>query len=308
MSRSKKNIAKSVHQQLLNKARETKRTFNELLQYYAMEKFLLRMSRSGYAEDFVLKGALLLRSFGITEIRATRDIDVLKYGEPAIPEVEKVIAECCTVQVEEDGLEFHRKSVNGQEIREQQAYQGIRVSVRGKLDNARIYLQIDMGFGDVVTPEPLWVEYPTLIDGESPRIKAYTLESAIAEKYQAMVDIGLVNSRMKDYFDIYYLTKNKSFDGHQLQEAIKRTFQRRKTEIPQEIPAALTNSFYEDETKVKQWNAFIAKISDDQVPQNLKEVVSRVSNFLWPVTQGIREGVPLTADWELNKGWELYNS
>lgn len=289
MSRDKKNIATSVHQRLLNKARETKRPFNELLQYYAMEKFLLRMSRSPYAEEFVLKGALLLRSFGITEIRATRDIDVLKYGEPAIPEVEKVIAECCRVEVEEDGLVFDPESVSGQEIREQQAYQGIRISVRGKLGNARIHLQIDMGFGDVVTPEPLWVEYPTLIDGERPRIKAYTLESAIAEKYQAMVDMGLINSRMKDYYDIYYLAENRSFNGSQLQEAIKQTFKRRKAEIPQEIPTALAKSFYEDETKVKQWKAFIAKVSDDEVPSNLEEVVSRIVDFLWPVTEALHK-------------------
>lgn len=303
MSRNKKTIAKSVHQRLLNKARETKRPFNELLQYYTMEKFLLRMSRSRYAEEFVLKGALLLRSFGITETRATRDIDVLKYGESAIPEVEKVIAECCTMKVEEDGLEFDPESVSGQEIREQQAYQGIRISVRGKLGNARIHLQIDMGFGDVVTPEPLWVEYPTLIDGERPRIKAYTLESAIAEKYQAMVDMGLVNSRMKDYYDVYYLAENRSFDGSQLQEAIKRTFQRRKTETPQELPAALTKSFYKDETKVKQWEAFIAKISDNQVPSDLEKVVTRLFDFLWPVTDALSNGKSFVSEWKPKKEW-----
>ncbi|MDR8389831.1 nucleotidyl transferase AbiEii/AbiGii toxin family protein [Aliifodinibius sp. S!AR15-10] len=304
MNREKKAIAASVHQRLLNKARETKRPFNELLQYYAMEKFLLRMSRSQFAEDFVLKGALLLRTFGIAEFRPTRDIDLLKYGDHAIPEVEKVIAECCRLEVEEDGLEFDPKSVSGQEIREQQAYQGIRISVKGKLGTARVHLQIDMGFGDVVTPEPLWVEYPTIMDEERPRLRAYTLESAIAEKYQAMVDMGIVNSRMKDYYDIYYVTEHRSFDGPQLQSAIKQTFQRRKTGIPEEVPLALTRSFYEDETKIKQWKAFIGKVSDDLVPSELETVVARIAIFLWPVTDALSKGNSFDREWNRRKEWD----
>lgn len=304
MTRNKKNVAQSVHQRLLNKARETKRPFNELLQYYAMEKFLLRMSRSPYTEEFVLKGALLLRAIGISEIRPTRDIDVLRYGGHTIPEVEKVIAECCRVEVEEDGLDFDPESVSGEEIREQEEYDGIRITLQGTLGNARIHLQIDMGFGDVVTPEPLLIEYPTLINGESPRLRAYTLESAIAEKYQAMVDKGVLNSRMKDYYDIYYLAKNKTFNGLRLQEAIKKTFQRRETEIPEDLPSALSESFYNDELKVLQWDTFIKKISDEQIPKELPVVVSEIANFLWPATKSIIEEKDLTLTWNPNDGWK----
>lgn len=304
MTRNKKNVAQSVHQRLLNKARETKRPFNELLQYYAMEKFLLRMSRSPYTEEFVLKGALLLRAIGISEIRPTRDIDVLRYGGHTIPEVEKVIAECCTVEVVEDGLDFDPESVSGEEIREQEEYDGIRITLRGSLGNARIHLQIDMGFGDVVTPEPLVIEYPTLIDGASPRLRAYTLESAIAEKYQAMVDKGVLNSRMKDYFDIYYLADNKSFDGIQLQSAVKQTFQKRKTEIPEEVPLALTKSFYENEMKDKQWKAFIGKVSANKVPLDLEEVVTRLADFLWPLTEAIDLNSTYDMKWHPENGWD----
>ncbi|NBC64994.1 MAG: nucleotidyl transferase AbiEii/AbiGii toxin family protein [Bacteroidetes bacterium] len=304
MTRNKKDVAHSVHQRLLNKARETKRPFNELLQYYAMEKFLLRMSQSPYTEEFVLKGALLLRAIGISEIRPTRDIDVLRYGGHTIPEVEKVIAECCRVEVEEDGLDFDPESVSGDEIRKQEEYDGIRTTLNGTLGNARIHLQIDVGFGDVVTPEPLLIEYPALMDGESPRLRAYTLESAIAEKYQAMVDKGVLNSRMKDYFDIYYLSENRSFEGKQLQKAIDETFKRRKTDIPSKIPAGITSEFYKNDTKLRQWKAFIRKISDNRVPTDLKKVVSRVVEFLWPITQSISKGEFFTAKWDSTKEWE----
>lgn len=304
MTRDNKNVAKSVHQRLLNKARKARRPFNELLQYYAMEKFLLRMSRSSYAGKFVLKGALLLRAIGITEIRPTGDIDMLRYGEPAIPEVENIVAECCTVEVKEDGLEFDPDSVRGEEIRDQEAYDGIRIKLQGNLGNARIHLQIDMGFGDVVTPGPLWIEYPTLMDGDRPRLKAYTLESAVAEKYQTMVDKGLINSRMKDYYDIYYLSDTQDFTGYQLQAAIEQTFKRRKTEIPKEIPIGLTKLFYEDDTKIKQWRAFIQKISDDQVPPELTKIVSRASDFLWPITKALSEGKSFELEWDPVKEWE----
>lgn len=303
MIHNKRNAAQSVHQQLLNKAKETKRPFNELLQYYVIEKFLLRMSQSPYTDEFVLKGALLLRAIGISEFRPTRDIDVLKYGKDSIPKVKNIIAECCSIEVKEDGLNFDPKSVISEEIRKQEEYDGIRITLQSTLGNARIHLQIDIGFGDVVTPEPLLIEYPTLIDVETPRLKAYTLESAIAEKYQAMVDKGVLNSRMKDYYDIYYLCENRSFKGEQLQSAIEKTFQRRKTAIPKEVPIALSPDFYENDTKVHQWEAFIHKISDYRTPQNLKIIVSRVYNFLWPVTKNISIQKPFLADWE-NKKWE----
>ena len=193
MDKPSQGTIDSVHQRLLNKARATDRPFNELLQYYGMEKFLLRMSQLPNAKDFVLKGALLLRATGISDIRPTRDIDLLKYGDSGIPELEKNIAACCRITIDGDGLEFDPDSVQGEQIREQEAYGGVRITVRGNLGNARITIQVDVGFGDVITPRPLWVEYPTILDNNAPRIQGYTLESAIAEKYQAMVNLDLAN-------------------------------------------------------------------------------------------------------------------
>lgn len=303
MAKPKQGTIDSVHQRLLNKARETGRPFNELLQYYGMEKFLLRMSKLSNTKEFVLKGALLLRATGISDIRPTRDIDLLKYGDSNISELEKNIAECCKIIIEGDGLEFDPDSVKGEEIREQEAYDGVRVKVRGNLGTARITIQIDIGFGDIITPEPLWIEYPTILDNDKPRIQSYTLESAIAEKYQAIVSLDLANSRMKDFYDIYFLSENHSFEGPKLQRAIEETFNRRETDIPTQIPIALTPTFFEDDTKVSQWNAFLDRISDDQVPKAPLKVVNRLKEFLWPITKSINETSSSGLFWKKNKGW-----
>lgn len=303
MAKSKQAIVDSVHQLLLNKARDSGRPFNEVLQYYAMEKFLLRMSKLPNAEDFVLKGALLLRATGISELRPTRDIDVLKYGSSAITDIEEIFRECCNTNIEGDGLEFNPNSVEGEEIREQEAYDGIRIKVRGKLGNARITIQIDLGFGDVITPEPLWIEYPTILDEDTPRIRAYTLESSIAEKYQAMVNLDMANSRMKDFYDIYFLSKRRLFRGLDLQKAIEQTFDRRGTDIPEKVPTALTKRFYEDDDKVQMWGAFIDKISDEQMPRELKEVVERIREFLWPITKAINNESDFTQTWTQQSEW-----
>lgn len=303
MDRSKQSIVDSVHQRLLNKAREAGRPFNEVLQYYAMEKFLLRMSKLPNAEDFVLKGALLLRATGISEIRPTRDIDVLKYGSSTIADIEEIFAECCRIEIEGDGLNFDPDSVEGEEIRAQEAYDGVRVKVRGNLGNARLTIQIDLGFGDVITPGPLWVEYPTILDKDRPRIRAYTLESSIAEKYQAMVNLDMANGRMKDFYDIYFLSEHQSFEGQHLQKAITETFERRDTDIPQDIPTGLTKRFYENEDKEGMWKAFIDKISDEQMPRELKEVVKRIRKFLWPVTEAINNGSNFTQTWGQQSEW-----
>lgn len=253
----KKRAAKSVHQRLLNKAREQGRPFNELLQYYAMEKFLLRMSKSEYAEQFVLKGALMLRAAGIGETRPTSDIDLHSEHGKEIEELEKITADCCRAKVEEDGLLFDPESVDGEEIRDQQAYQGVRLKVRGTLGTARILIKIDIGFGDAIVPGPLWIEYPVLLEGETPKIKGYTLESAIAEKFEAMVSLGMANSRMKDFYDIYFLITHRTIDESNIQIAIEETFKRRKIKLREEKPVALTEAFYSNEDKRKQWSTFL---------------------------------------------------
>jgi len=303
----KARMATSVHDRLLNKARESDRPFMELLQYYAMEKFLLRMSQSEYSEEFILKGALLLRSTGISEIRPTRDIDLSRETTQSIDQLEQMTKACCGVEVEEDGLIFDPNTVAGEEIREDQAYKGVRVKFKGKLGNARIPMQIDIGFGDVISPAPLWVEYPVLLDGESPKLLAYTLESAIAEKYQAMVYLDIANSRMKDFYDIWYMMNNQSFNGSELQKAIELTFQKRKTELPDEPPTAITEAFYSDESKKTQWKAFKTKGRLTDVSETLEEVVKAIFRFLWPINESLNKKAELKSIWQSQKGWGKRN-
>jgi len=298
-----KNIVASVRQRLLNQSRENERPFMELLQYYAMEKFLLRMSRSEYAESFILKGALLLRVVGMNKVRPTKDIDLLGLTGEDMESLKTVVRNCCTLQIEDDGLVFHAETIQAIEIREDQAYQGVRITFKGNLGNAVIFMQIDIGFGDVVSPKPLLVEYPVLLEGESPKLLAYTLESAIAEKYQAMVNLDLANSRMKDFYDIGYLSTNYDFTGYKLAEAIEKTFARRKTDLPSEPPTALTDRFYTDPNKVKQWKAYHKKIEDSNCPENLEEVIKSISMFLWPINKLLIDELKNKLVWEPKKGW-----
>lgn len=301
-----KNQAASVHQRLLNKARQEKRPFQELLQYYAMERFLYRMASTVHAEAFILKGALLLKASGIGQSRPTKDIDLLGQSTEDMRELESIFRICCAVELD-DALDFDKESVHGQEIREDQAYQGVRITFTGKLGNARIAMQVDIGFGDAVTPGPVWIEYPVLLDHEPPKLKGYPLETAIAEKYQAMLALDMANSRMKDFYDIYFMACSQRFTGRDLGAAITSTFLRRKTELPKETPTALTTAFSEDPDKIIQWNAFRRNMKGIDMPDELGIVIEKLQTFLWPVTVAIAEERKLTEVWNPGEGWESSN-
>jgi len=297
-----KNQAASVYQRLLNKARQEKRPFQELLQYYAMERFLYRMSTTEHAEEFILKGALLLNASGIGQSRPTKDIDLLSQLTEDRKELESIFRNCCAVALD-DGLEFNTASVNGQEIREDQAYHGVRITFTGKLGNARISMQVDIGFGDAVTPGPIWIEYPTMLDQEPPKLQGYPLETVIAEKYQAMVALDMANSRMKDFYDVWFIVSSQRFTGRNLGAAIKSTFQRRKTDLPTELPTALIEAFSSDQDKINQWKAFRRKMNGIEIHEELKEVVEKLESFLWPITVAIIEERKITEVWSPENGW-----
>lgn len=298
-----KDMVRSIHQRLLNKARVEQRPFQELLQYYAMERFLYRMASTKHSKVFILKGALLLKASGIGQSRPTKDIDLLGLDKEDIRELETVFRTCCKVELD-DGLVFDAETVEGEEIREDQAYQGVRIKFVGKLGNARITMQIDIGFGDAVTPGPVWIEYPTLLDHEAPKLQGYPLETAIAEKYQAMVALDMANSRMKDFYDIWFMCSTQRFTGRELGEAIKSTFERRKTELPKEVPTALTSIFSTDVDKVIQWNAFRRKMKGVDVPEELNEVIQTLNGFLWPITEMVHENRKIIVGWHFEKGWD----
>jgi len=301
--RPPRNVAHSVHQRLLNKAGETGRPFNELLQYYAMERFLYRLSRSPHADRFMLKGALMLMMWRAPVTRPTRDIDLLGRMDNSSEAVAAVMREVCTQEVEPDGLEFDPTTVEARAIIEDAAYSGVRVCFEGRLGKALIHMQVDVGFGDVVHALPAMARYPTILDLSAPRIRGYSRESAVAEKLQAMVKLGELNSRMRDFYDVWLLSRQFDFEGEVLAEAVRETFAARSTEIPAS-PVAFTDGFAEDETKQTQWRAFLRRSRIENAPESFAEVVAAVAAFLGPVLSVLSEGKPFSSTWRPPGPWE----
>ena len=226
-----KNVAASVRQRLLNRAKETNRPFDELLQYYAMERFLYRLSISKHCDKFVLKGALMFVVWEGPRSRATRDIDLAGRTKNSIENLVAIVKEVCGVDAEPDGMEFQPSNVIGERIKEDADYEGVRIRFIGHLGQARAAIQIDIGFGDMITPDPIDIDYPVLLDMPAPKLKGYPRETVVAEKFQAMVFLGMINTRMKDFHDIWLLAHQFDFDGKLLGAAVKETFAHRKTEL-----------------------------------------------------------------------------
>lgn len=277
-----KNVAASVRQKLLNKSRDEKRPFQELLQYFAMERFLYRLSQSPHNGCFTLKGALMLWALQGPDSRPTRDIDMLgrtsNEPEAILTQVRDVIA----TKVAEDGLSFDPKTLKVEAITEDADYQGLRVIFTGLLDTARIPMQLDIGFGDPVFPLPSWRDFPTLLDFPVARLQCYPPETSIAEKFQAMVSLGELNSRMKDFYDIWLMARRHTFTLANLSGAVFRTFERRGTALPESDP--LTAAFVS--SKQSQWQAFQKRLGQPQPPEAFSEVVEALSEFLLPVIAG----------------------
>lgn len=296
------NVAASVHARLMNLARAEGRSFNDLLQLYAMERFLYRLSRSNHAAKFILKGALLLRVWNPGAYRTTRDIDLLGRTASDVDAVAGIIASVCRERDTADGLEFDAESVRGERIVEDADYEGVRVTFLGRLGNARVTMQIDVGFGDAVTPAPRQVEYPVLLDMPAPRLKAYPPETVIAEKFEVMLKRGDANSRMKDFHDIWWLARHREFDGAVLAKAIRGTCERRGTAIPAR-PASLTRAFAESSAKAAQWRAFRRRLTPTTCPEDFAEVMAAVAEFLQPVAAAIAAGESFERTWTPPGPW-----
>ena len=276
------NVAASVRQRLLNLSRDKGEDFNFVLTQYALERFLYRLANSEYADRFVLKGAMLFAAWSDRSHRPTRDLDLLGYGDASEQQLITSFQQICQAEVEPDGLEFDAKSIRVTEIREDQEYDGQRVQLVARLEKAQIHLQIDIGFGDAVTPEAEEIDYPTLLDFPAPRIWAYPRETVVAEKLQAMIALGMPNTRMKDFYDVWMIAMHFSFDGTTLVRAITATFDRRKTKIPNEVPTALGDEFATDRDKVTQWKAFLQRSRLEGAAVDLSQVVDELRAFLIP--------------------------
>lgn len=277
------NPAASVRARLANLVATRGGDLQTLLDEYANERLLCRLSRSPHADRFVLKGATLFTIWTGKPHRATKDIDLLGYGDDSAEHIEAVFREVAGIEIPEDGIIFDPASVHSEPIRKETEYGGTRILIRGKLANVKLNMQVDVGFGDSVSPPPEWTTVPCLLAGlPATSVRAYPREVAIAEKYAAMVNLAIANSRMKDFYDVWYLATTFDFDGDRLAAAIRATFERRGTPLPTEPPVALTPEFAADPGKAVQWKAFVRKA---RVPGAvaLDEVVKMNAAFLWPV-------------------------
>jgi predicted nucleotidyltransferase component of viral defense system len=292
----------SVHQRLLNLRDATGEPFNNILVKYALERLLYRLEISGNINSFVLKGAMLFSLWPEVPRRSTRDMDLLGFGSPTHERLKNIFTAACKVEYDDDGLQFDAESIITEDIREEQEYLGIRMKLVSYLGRARIPLQIDVGFGDAIVPEPELVEYPKMLDFPTAKIKAYQPATVIAEKFNALVVLGYRNSRMKDFYDMYTLLKHMNFSDEELLTAIKATFERRNTAMPQQIPVAFRPEFLEDGSKTIQWNAFLKRNALDSSLQ-LTAVLKFLEGNLWRIIKSAEEQKEI-----LRKEYDFSNS
>jgi len=301
-TRAKKNIAASARARLLNLAKARGEDFNLVLTRYGLERLLYRLSKSSYQDRFILKGAMLFAVWTDDPHRATRDVDFLGFGDSAVNQIAQIFKELCAVQVEEDGVIFLPETVTAEPIRDHMEYGGVRVVMRGELAGARIPIQADIGFGDAITPEASEISYPVLLADPAPILLSYPRETVVAEKYQALVSLGVANTRMKDFYDLWVLAREYEFEGAILLQAIKATFSRRQTAVPEQTPLALTADFFEDPQKNTQWDAFLNKgVNYDTT--GLADVCGLLESFLLPPTQAIGRNEEFTAHWPTGGPW-----
>lgn len=281
----------SLRQRLLALAHSEGADFQTVLTRYGLERFLYRLGHSRHRGAFVVKGAFLYHAWLEDVARPTRDLDLLGYGSPDISRIESVIAEIAGIVFLNDGLDFPVATIRGEAVREASLYDGIRIRLVAMLGRTRIPLQLDVGFGDAAGSDATDLDYPTLLDHEHPHVRAYRPQHVVAEKLEAMVALGFINSRLKDYYDVWRILANMDIADKDLLAAIHATFSRRQTSIPTEVPIALTDAFAHDAQKVIQWEAFLGRSGLDVGGATLSTIVralrDRLAPLLWPAGTGM---------------------
>lgn len=298
------NVAESVRDRLRNVAKTDTRNYNLLLQYYAIERLLFRLSQSEYVERFVLKGALLLHAFGGDLRRATRDVDFWSSIENTEASIRKMIGECIRADVPDDGVVFDETSLELEPNQLESRDCGYRLALAAQIGTAKVKVKMDIAFGSPIIPDPDWVTYPQMLDFGSPRLLGYPKESVIADKFEAIVSRDLANSRVKDYYDIWVLSQVESFRGTLLRRAVEATFGYYDTAIPQERPLGLTPAFFMDATKQRMWKAFLDQTNIGKAPP-FEVVAERLQRFLMPICESIHAPTVERRVWNIgNSLWE----
>jgi predicted nucleotidyltransferase component of viral defense system len=279
MAKAIRNIGASVRARLLALAKQRNLQFQLLLTRFVLERFLYRLGLTAYRNRFVLKGAMLVTAWFDNPHRSTRDIDLLGFGDTDQNAILNVFSEISGIKLD-DGVEFDAAALRIDRIREAMEYGGLRVRTIAAVGEARVNVVIDIGFGDATEPGIEEVEISALLDFPAPQLRAYARETVIAEKFQAMVHLGRANSRMKDYYDIWLLSRSHEFTGDRIARAIAATFARRRTTIPAEPPDGLKRAFAGDPIKLQQWASFMSDIAAQASP--FPEVVEDLAAFLMP--------------------------
>ena len=303
MARELKNVAASVRARLQNLAREQQANFQRVLTRYALERFLFRLSVSPHRKLFVLKGAMLYAAWLEDPFRTTRDLDLLSLADRETAPLLKTIRDVCAQPVADDGLRFDTENILAVPFGEDRTHGALRVRTSAELGAAIIPVQIDVGFGDTVTPGPLELEYPVLLDHPTPSLYAYPRETVAAEKFEAIVALDLANSRMKDFYDLLAMSRLFSFDGMTLAAAIRATFERRATAIPRERPPPLTRAFWEDPQKLRQWRSFLARDPLLIDEPDLGTVIRDIGDFIMPAALAAIDNRRFPGHWTFDGGW-----
>ena len=296
------NLGASVRARLLNIARKESIDYNRILIRYAQERLLYRISISPYCDNFVLKGALLFLSYGMSDLRPTKDMDFLGRGIQSDVEAIRSIMEEIAAEAVDDGVVFDSSKIAVERIAEQAEYGGIRVSIGCSVGGARNILHVDVGFGDRITAGPVEVDFPVMLDFPAPRVKVYSLESAIAEKFEAIVRLNVVTSRMKDFYDLVHLAGHHSFQARVLAEAIRVTFSTRGTPLA-DRRLILTDTYRNDHSRQAQWMAFHATNRLTPV-RSFGEALALIEHFLEPILVDPTPDLRWMPD---QLQWQMYN-
>jgi predicted nucleotidyltransferase component of viral defense system len=280
------NIGASIRARLLNLSKERNQPFELLLIRYTLERLLYRLSTSAHRDKFVLKGAMLMRHWLDDPHRPTRDLDLLGFGNSDPELTLNIFREICAIKAD-DAVAFDTDKLIVDRMREESGYSGLRLRTYAIVDGARVRVVVDIGYGDATEPGLTIIELPVLLNQPAPTLKAYPYETVIAEKFQAMVDLGLANTRLKDFYDIWILAQTFEFKDDRLAQAIAGTFSRRKTDIPTELPDGLTPAFANDRAKQQQWTEFVGEVAVN--PGTLPEIIEGLSAFLMPHAETARK-------------------
>ncbi|CAH0496394.1 hypothetical protein NVSP9465_01427 [Novosphingobium sp. CECT 9465] len=297
-----KNVAISVRDRLVARARSRRENAQLLMTRYVIERLLYRLSRSSYRDRFILKGAMLFSLWADAPYRATGDLDLLGAGENTPDTLASIFQEILAVEVDDDGIIFRPDTLKAAAARAEDEYAGVRIDFLAELAGARLPMHVDIGYGDAVTPAPVDIRYPSMLDQPMAELRAYPPETVVAEKFQAMVALDMINTRLKDFYDLWAIANTFEFDGTVLARAIAATFERRQTKIPEKIPAALTTA-YADERQ-GQWAAFLRRTEIALAPEPFPDVQAQIERLVMPPTAALARGATFEGRWRPGGPWE----